>query len=191
MTERPDAAPPKKKPTIAELEAMIEDGAEPHIAPDGEITVEHPKVHRLEDVLAPLPSDAAPVAWREAAEEILAADTAEMILRANPGPDKESEMDLWDAMELRRRNAINNLRGALDAHPEDAPGGPSETEAKLRHALIEHRADLHGGSNRPCPTCRESAEALGIASIVPDQCARKATDRKALDRLKGEGETDG
>ena len=33
--------------------------------------------------------------------------------------------------------------------------------AELRAALIEHRRDLHQGSGRPCPTCRQSAKALG------------------------------
>ncbi len=58
----------------------------------------------------------------------------------------------------------------------------AETELKLRKALIEHRADLHGWSSRPCPTCRESAEVLGIAGMVPGCCARGDTDRDALNR---------
>lgn len=51
---------------------------------------------------------------------------------------------------------------------------------RLRHALLDHRADLHGYSNRPCPTCRHSAEVLGLK--VPDRCARKELDDAALKR---------
>lgn len=32
---------------------------------------------------------------------------------------------------------------------------------RLREALIAHRIDLHQSSDRPCPTCRQSAAALG------------------------------
>ncbi len=46
---------------------------------------------------------------------------------------------------------------------------PGENRA-LRKALLEHRADLHQGSSRPCPTCRESAEALGLTD-PPSRCA--------------------
>jgi len=49
----------------------------------------------------------------------------------------------------------------------------------LRRALINHRIDLHNRSNRPCPTCRDSARALGI--IVPDMCAHPESDRAALE----------
>jgi hypothetical protein len=34
-------------------------------------------------------------------------------------------------------------------------------ETELRSALIAHRIDLHQSSGRPCPTCRQSAKALG------------------------------
>ena len=74
----------------------------------------------------------------------------------------------------------------------DAPEGPyKELKAdrdRLRAALIEHRADLHGGSSRPCATCRQSAEALGIDGLVPGQCSRKDTDRHALNRLDAQQE---
>lgn len=41
-----------KKPTIAEIEALMDDGANVEILPDGKIKVEHnPTVHVLEDVL--------------------------------------------------------------------------------------------------------------------------------------------
>jgi len=43
----------------------------------------------------------------------------------------------------------------------------------LRLALLEHRADLHHYSGRPCPTCRQSAKALGLDA--PDSCAVPAT----------------
>ena len=49
---------------------------------------------------------------------------------------------------------------------------------RLRAALINHRADLHSGSSRPCETCRQSAAALGIS--VPDKCARGSLDAAAL-----------
>ncbi len=51
----------------------------------------------------------------------------------------------------------------------------------LRKALIGHRSDLHQASRRPCPTCRESALALGIE--VPYRCAQWITDKRALDAL--------
>jgi len=61
--------------------------------------------------------------------------------------------------------------------------GYEESEDKcleLRKALLEHRADLHCYSSRPCPTCRQSAEVLGIAGKVPDSCAKGIWDEKAL-----------
>lgn len=50
----------------------------------------------------------------------------------------------------------------------------------LEEALLEHRADLHEYSTRPCPTCRKSAEVLGIVGKVPNTCSRANTDRAAL-----------
>lgn len=50
---------------------------------------------------------------------------------------------------------------------------------KLRDALLQHRADLHCGSSRPCETCRNSAKVLGLD--VPDQCARDYWDKEALE----------
>ncbi len=55
---------------------------------------------------------------------------------------------------------------------------------QLEDALLSHRWDLHQGSNRPCPTCRESASALSLK--VPDQCARKEWDAEALKDNKGD-----
>ena len=104
MTDRPDAAPLKDKPTIAELEAMIEDGAEPHLAPDGTVTVEHPEVHRLEDVLAPPPSDAAPVACSQCGGETYVVE----ITRCR---NCENEFYTRD----------QSLAASRAAHPEDAP----------------------------------------------------------------------
>ena len=57
-------------------------------------------------------------------------------------------------------------------------------KAKLVEALFDHRADLHCYSSRPCPTCRNSAEVLGIADKVPYCCARQETDDKARAVLK-------
>ena len=56
--------------------------------------------------------------------------------------------------------------------------------AKLVEALFDHRADLHCYSKRPCPTCRNSAEVLGITNKVPYTCAREETDSKARAVLK-------
>ncbi len=53
---------------------------------------------------------------------------------------------------------------------------------ELKRVLLNHRWDLHGRSKRPCQTCRESAEVLGLD--VPDQCARIDYDKQAL--TKGE-----
>ena len=58
-------------------------------------------------------------------------------------------------------------------------------KAKLVEALFDHRADLHCYSRRPCPTCRNSAEVLGITDKVPYCCARQETDDKARAVLKG------
>lgn len=51
---------------------------------------------------------------------------------------------------------------------------------RLRAALLQHRADLHQWSQRPCPTCRHSADVLGLK--VPDGCARKEWDEAAIAR---------
>ncbi len=56
--------------------------------------------------------------------------------------------------------------------------------ARLREALLEHRADLHGYSTRPCPTCRKSADALGLRGRVPDTCSRAEHDSAALAAAK-------
>lgn len=52
---------------------------------------------------------------------------------------------------------------------------------QLREALITHRADLHNGSDRPCFTCRKSADALGILLRVPNRCAVAKKDKLALE----------
>jgi hypothetical protein len=57
---------------------------------------------------------------------------------------------------------------------------------ELRAALIEHRADLHQGSRRPCATCRRSAEVLGISGLVPNWCASGRDDAEALKGWRGE-----
>lgn len=53
----------------------------------------------------------------------------------------------------------------------------AEQNKKLKEALFEHRWDLHQRSNRPCPTCRQSAEILRLK--VPAECARKEWDKQA------------
>lgn len=55
---------------------------------------------------------------------------------------------------------------------------------ELEEALYAHRADLHCYSSRPCPTCRNSAEVLGIADKVPYCCSREETDTKAREALQ-------
>jgi len=54
-----------------------------------------------------------------------------------------------------------------------------ERVRELEEALYAHRADLHCYSSRPCPTCRNSAEVLGISDKVPYCCAQEETDSKA------------
>jgi hypothetical protein len=58
--------------------------------------------------------------------------------------------------------------------------------AALKGALLAHRADLHQGSSRPCPTCRRSAAALGLTGKVGDCCANVTghpSDEQALQNL--------
>lgn len=55
----------------------------------------------------------------------------------------------------------------------------------LEQALLAHRADLHEGSSRPCPTCRASAKALGIDGKVPDRCSRGEWDQAAIAASRG------
>ena len=55
---------------------------------------------------------------------------------------------------------------------------------RVRKALLEHRWDLHHRSSRPCPTCRESAEALGLK--VPNECAKMCWDKEAIEKADKE-----
>ncbi|GAH72663.1 unnamed protein product, partial [marine sediment metagenome] len=59
-----------------------------------------------------------------------------------------------------------------------------ERGRELGKALYAHRADLHCYSSRPCPTCRNSAEVLGIADKVPYCCSREETDTKARESIQ-------
>jgi hypothetical protein len=61
-----------------------------------------------------------------------------------------------------------------------------ERVAELERVLLAHRADLHEFSQRPCPTCRDSAKVLGIHDLVPGCCAQMRTDAMAL-QGRGEG----
>ena len=97
-----------------------------------------------------------------------------------------------EAAQVANRSMRTWTKRALDA--EQATGEFEELyeserlfreaqEERLRslvEALIQHRADLHAYSTRPCPTCRRSAEALGIAELVPNACADEREDGKAL-----------
>jgi len=74
-------------------------------------------------------------------------------------------MDLYEDDLAKTEKLVNQLQ--------------AENE-RLKAALIQHRADLHCGSGRPCGTCKQSAEALGID--VPDRCAQAHIDKQALKR---------
>ena len=74
---------------------------------------------------------------------------------------------------------LNNLVEAAVPYSEQIKQLQAENE-RLKAALIQHRADLHCGSGRPCGTCKQSAEALGID--VPDRCAQAHIDKQALKR---------
>lgn len=56
-----------------------------------------------------------------------------------------------------------------------------DDNARLRAALIAHRADMHHPSKRPCQTCKDSAVALGIDAKVPNSCADRHADKQALE----------
>lgn len=61
----------------------------------------------------------------------------------------------------------------------------------LREALFQHREDLHQYSKRPCPTCRNSAKALGLTGLVPDSCSpawEGVKERKLEQALESGGE---
>lgn len=53
---------------------------------------------------------------------------------------------------------------------------------ETRTMLLEHRADLHQYSTRPCPTCRASAKMLGLT--VADTCANPDQSLSILKRYK-------
>ena len=77
----------------------------------------------------------------------------------------EQAADLGGTMGMNSSNEVQVLGEKVD---------------QLRAALIAHRLDLHGYSTRPCATCRQSAEALGIENIAPDSCANRLVDLKAF-----------
>ena len=112
----------------------------------------------------------------------------------DPGPAVTVEHKLWELTETADRlesmvEKIEQLEAKLakaevlnDFYIE----GLEKSEAKieqLKDALLQHRADLHQGSKRPCPTCRKSAEVLGLN--VPDRCARADLDKQALKEKAG------
>ena len=120
---------------------------------------------------------------REAAKKMVEAAVEDMANRYFPV--------IWQKESAQVRRIVHHkaLQAARAVLAADAPEGPSKVEA-LRAALLGHRADLHGGSKRPCPTCRDSAEALGIDGLVPDCCASARTDNDALNRLAQQGKID-
>jgi len=92
------------------------------------------------------------------------------------------------AEEIIKRRGLETEVGLLQAERVTVEQAQTEMHqerlkyqasiATLTEALVQHRADLHGSSTRPCATCRKSAIALGIK--VPDACAERNTDKKAL-----------
>lgn len=85
-----------------------------------------------------------------------------------------------DKQEIR--NALLETAVSFDtikerAYWEEVKRQRAEIE-QLKAALLAHRADLHNYSSRPCPTCRQSAEALGIKDKVPYCCAKEVWDKK-------------
>ena len=95
---------------------------------------------------------------------------------------EEWKQAYFEVFRLNRTQAaeIERLREVEREYHNEAAAlvTPILQRDTLRAALIEHRADLHNRSKRPCPTCRQSAQALGIK--VPDTCAYPDTDRAAL-----------
>ena len=111
-------------------------------------------------------------------------ESIQMALDELGEPRPEYPQPVANAVEILRNALADTPAAILKKLPSaDAPEGPWADRDRLRAALIEHRADLHGGSTRPCATCRQSAEALGIEGLVPGQCSRGETDRIALNRL--------
>jgi hypothetical protein len=76
---------------------------------------------------------------------------------------------------LERGDRAEAERNAMQWRAESAESDWQLAEGentRLKAALIAHRADLHNFSRRPCPTCQQSAAALGLTGKVPDHCAR-------------------
>ncbi len=87
-------------------------------------------------------------------------------------------------LRLELQDSIN-LNKLLDERLTELEAQLAEYQKEkdiLRAALIQHRADLHGASNRPCGTCQQSADALGID--VPGWCARPHLDKAALAKTR-------
>jgi len=102
---------------------------------------------------------------------------------------EERDWLIAEVERLRKRLPGNDAPWTLK-ELDDAKARAEKAEAerdKLIEALYQHRADLHCYSSRPCPTCRNSAEVLGIADKVPYCCARVETDSKALAEVKKQG----
>lgn len=90
--------------------------------------------------------------------------------------DPDTILDLLTALDkAEKENESKQL--TLDIFGNERDMHKAEN-TRLRKALIQHRGDLHCGSGRPCGTCKQSAEALGID--VPDRCAQGHIDNKAL-----------
>jgi hypothetical protein len=85
------------------------------------------------------------------------------------------------------RTRITELEGDYSkaltriANTDDIYAKVKAERDRYREALLRHRSDLHNYSTRPCPTCRNSAEVLGIGDKVPNTCARAHIDKAALE----------
>lgn len=89
--------------------------------------------------------------------------------------DEQTEMELGHEAQCLEHEA---QREQMLSEAQEAIRQLQAKNEKLKDVLFQHRWDLHQGSGRPCPTCRQSAEALGLN--VPNQCAEERFDRQAL-----------
>jgi len=87
--------------------------------------------------------------------------------------DLDSEVEAvraWKERGTMERAEIDGIVSKMDALAAKCSKLTAEVAA-LREALFVHREDLHAYSSRPCPTCRQSAEALGLTGHVLDCCS--------------------
>jgi hypothetical protein len=110
----------------------------------------------------------AKVEWKDAFDEGEVVGMRTITTDAeNPYPEGSNPYAGWSFGFWGSRNRA--IKRALEARLE-----------MMISALLAHRHDLHEYSRRACPTCRRSADALGILNLVPDSCARKESDLAIL-----------